>query len=396
MVTYFYKKIKLHFLRSLKLLNIFVLFNFILLSTSNAHPNPTHYDYRYKQFESLIETYVNAGLFTGTVLIAENGKVIFLKSYGLANREHEVKNSEITKFRIGSITKQFTASAIMILQQEGLLSVHDPISKYLPDYPQGDKITIHHLLTHTSGIPNYTEFPDFDNFSKNKHSLEDIVNYFKHYPLNFLPGENWSYSNSGYAVLGLIIEKISDMDYEEFIQKRIFQDANLINSLADNPRKLIANRAQGYDVISMDDVRNANYIHLSSTQASGNMLSTAMDLYKWDQVLYGTSILTDKSKSEMFKDQTNTGYGYGWCIDQMFGHKRVRHGGAIHGFLTEYARYVDADVTIITLNNSIAIEPNHGIADELAAIVFYQLPSKQKNYFKKSPEKKYRRDLEYY
>ena len=352
---------------------LFILIN-LLISVSLAKGKNASHDSRYDKFDILVSQYYDAGLFTGVVLISDHGEVIFLKSYGLANREHNVANMPSTKFRLGSITKQFTATAIMILQQEGLLSVHDPIRKFLTDYPEsGEKITIHHLLTHTSGIPEYFVLPEFEKLMSHKFSFEEIVNYFKDKPLEFEPGTKWAYSNSGYVLLGLIIEKVSHMSYESFLKKKIFDPANLNETLADNPKNLIANRAQGYGVkefslLSNDDVYNAAYIDLSSAQAAGNLLSTVTDLLKWDYALYGSSILSEYSKSEMFKDQTGTAYGYGWGIDYAFGHKRVRHGGAIHGFLSEFARYIDVNSTIIVWNNTITAEPNREMADVIGAV----------------------------
>lgn len=350
--------------------NIFLIL-LVLLISSYVKASQSFTDPRSDQFETLLSKYYKTGLFTGNVLIAEKGKVIFSKSYGLANREHEVANKSMTKFRVGSITKQFTASAIMILQQQGLLSVHDPIRKYIPDYPKvGEKITIHHLLTHTSGIPEYMDFPDFDKMMVRHISLEDLVDYFKNKPLDFEPGSKWSYSNSGYLLLGFIIERISHMPYEEFLKKYIFDVAHLNETIPDRPINLIIHRAQGYDLIPGGIIKNAAYIDLSIAQAAGDLLSTTNDLLKWDRILYGSSILSDTSKSEMFKDQTGFSYGYGWSIDNAFGHRRVRHGGAISGFLAEFARYIDVDATIIVCSNLISGPPNRDIADALASILF--------------------------
>ncbi|CZG39808.1 Penicillin-binding protein E [Legionella pneumophila] len=351
-----------------EVLSIFALMLFNILSYSSSY---TVNDPRIPKIDALMNEQYQAGHFTGGVLVAENGNVIYKKTFGLANREHSVPNDFKTKFRIGSITKQFTASAIMVLQQQGKLSVHDTIRQYLPDYPEiGDKITIHHLLTHTSGIPEYTNIDDFWSLQTHPCSLPELVNLFKDKPLDFKPGSQWSYSNSGYVLLAQIIENITGTSYEKFLNQALFEPAQITDTLEDRALKIIPHRAQGYGLLPNKKIQNAQYIDLSCTKAAGSLLSTMEDLYKWDRVLYQNTILNEVSKSQMFYDQTGTGYGYGWAVDEKFGHRRVSHGGAINGFLSEFSRYIGADVTIIVWNNTIFEEPNHKLPDALARIMF--------------------------
>lgn len=346
---------------------LIILFAF-LTTLQLAHANT---DARIDQFDKLVSRYYDAGLFTGGVLIAEHGNVIFKKTYGLANREDGTENESTTKFRIGSISKQFTATAIMLLQQQGKLSVHDTIRKYIPDYPSiGDKITIHDLLTHTSGIPEYITYPDFEDIAMHHVTFKELVDRFKNKSLDFEPGTQWKYSNSGYVLLGYIIEKVSGVTYDDYLKRNIFIPAKLNNTLTENPREIIQKRAKGYDLLDDQSVVNAEYIDLTSAQAAGNILSTLDDLYTWDRILYTSLILNNSSKSDMFKDQSGYGYGYGWAIDQAYGHQRLRHGGAINGFLSEISRYPDVESTVIVWNNTIFGEPNREIADGLGAILF--------------------------
>jgi CubicO group peptidase (beta-lactamase class C family) len=176
---------------------------------------------------SEVDTYLNSlvriGSFSGSVLMARNGEVLLTKGYGFADREHKISNTPQTKFRLGSITKQFTAMAIIILEAQDKLDAQDPICKYLTECPEAwATITIHHLLTHTSGIPNFTDFPDYRRTSATPSAPEETIDRFQDEPLDFQPGESWSYSNSGYILLGHIIERVSNQSYEEFLQENIF------------------------------------------------------------------------------------------------------------------------------------------------------------------------------
>ena len=332
--------------------------------------------------ESKVDEYIGAYLkmerFSGSVLIAKDEEILLKKGYGMANYEHDVPNTPYTKFRLGSITKQFTSMSIMQLQEKGLLNVNDPIKKYITDYPDGEKITIHHLLTHTSGIPNFTSFPNYRETMMLLSPAEKTIERFKDKPLEFMPGEKYKYSNSGYILLGNIIEKVSKKSYEEYLKENIFHPLNMINTGYDHHSPLMRHRASGYSS-SSDGLINVPYIDMSIPHGAGALYSTVEDLYIWDRALY-TEKLVSKSSLERIFTPFKENYGYGWQITESFNHKHISHGGGINGFRTYISRYVDDDVCIIVLSN-FEHSPTQKISNDLAAIVFgenYELPKERK------------------
>jgi CubicO group peptidase (beta-lactamase class C family) len=328
-----------------------------------------------------VDEYINAqmklGNFSGSILIAQGDKILVSKGYGMANLELDVSNTPQTKFRLGSVTKQFTSMAIMQLQEKGLLNVNDPIKKYISDYPNGDKITIHHLLTHTSGIPNLTDFPDFTETMMIPSPVEKTIERFKNKPLEFEPGEKFSYSNSGYVLLGYLVEKISGKSYESFLNENIFQPLNMTNSGYDHNSTILKNRASGYS-LGKDGLINAPYIDMSLPIGGGALYSTVEDLYLWDRALYTEKLVSKASLEKMFTPFKED-YGYGWAITELFNRKRVSHSGGINGFSCNISRYVNDDVCVIVLSN-IEHAPVGQMAKDLAAIVFgekYELPQER-------------------
>ncbi len=332
--------------------------------------------------ESKVDEYIGAYLkmrkFSGSVLIARDGEILLKKGYGMANYEHDVPNTPQTKFRLGSVTKQFTSIAIMQLQEKGLLNVNDPIKKYITDYPDGEKITIRHLLTHTSGIPSFTSFPDYQETMMLLSPVEKIIERFKDKPLEFAPGEKYKYSNSGYILLGYIVERVSKRPYEEYLKENIFQPLNMTNTGYDHHNSLTKHRASGYS-LSSDGLINAPYIDMSIPHGAGALYSTIEDLYIWDRALY-TEKLVSKSSLDKIFTPFKENYGYGWQITESFNHKHISHGGGINGFSTYISRYVDDDVCIIVLSN-FERSSTQKISKDLAAIVFgekYELPEERK------------------
>ncbi|SEP17778.1 CubicO group peptidase, beta-lactamase class C family [Flavobacterium sp. CF108] len=315
-----------------------------------------------KQIEDLLAKYTEYGQFNGSALVAENGKVIFKKGFGLANMEWNIPNQSDTKFRLGSITKQFTAFLIVKLAEEGKIKLDVPITTYLPDYPKenGDKITIHNLLTHTSGIPNYTATPNFlRDKSRNPYSPQDFVKTFDKLPLEFKPGEKFNYSNSGYFLLGYIIEKITGKTYEQYLQETILTPLNLVNTGFDHSEIILKNRAAGYEKQGKNYV-NSSFIDMSIPYAAGSLYSTVEDLYLWDQALYGNKILSEKSMESLFKPYIKSwgdeSYGYGWSLEDVNIEgkgklKIIEHGGGINGFNTIISR-VPADKNLVVLLNN--------------------------------------------
>jgi CubicO group peptidase (beta-lactamase class C family) len=338
-----------------------------------------------KNISIKIDEYMNEQVkqerFSGSILVAQKGKILISKGYGMANYELNVPNTPKTAFRIGSITKQFTALAILQLEEQGKLKVEDTINKYIPDYPQGDKITIHQLLTHTSGICDYTQILDFKIKCRMYNSPEQLIATFKDKPSNFEPGKKFSYSNSGYILLGYIIEKASGKSYEDYINENIFKKAGLSDSGYDHSEKVIANRAMGYGFASSAIV-NCDFIDMSFPYAAGSLYSTVEDLYKWDKLLLNTKILSKSSWDKMTHSyiniddpSTNTNYGYGLFVgDMQIGDVKkdtISHGGSVNGFAAHNCMYISDDVQIIILSNLEFANPV-GFNNDLSKIVFNQ------------------------
>ncbi|MFB3389596.1 serine hydrolase [Flavobacterium sp. LAR06] len=327
-----------------------------------------------KQIDQLLSKYNEYGQFNGSALVSENGKVIFKKGYGSANMEWNIPNQPDTKFRLGSISKQFTAFLLVKLAEDGKLKLDVPITTYLPDYPKanGDKITIHHLLTHTSGIPNYTSAPNFfKEKSRNPYSPEEFVKTFSSLPLEFTPGEKFNYSNSGYFLLGYIIEKVSGKTYEQYLQKTILTPLKMVNTGYDHSEIILKNRAAGYEKQGKKIVNSA-YLDMSLPYAAGSLYSTVEDLYIWDQALYTTKLLSEKSMESLFKPYIKAGgssYGYGWFLEEAPNGdkpklKIIEHGGGINGFNTVISRIPADKNLVVLLNNTggtILDEMNAGI-----------------------------------
>ena len=288
--------------------------------------------------------------FMGTVLVAQDGKVLLDKGYGFANLEWEIPNTPATKFRLGSITKQFTAASILLLEERGKLKIDDPVKKYMPDAPAAwDKITIFHVLTHTSGIPSFTSFPDLNARQKQTMTPEKLVEWFRDKPLEFEPGTKWNYSNSGYALLGYLIEKISGQGYAEFVQQNIFTPLGMKDSGYDSNSAIIAHRAAGYTPGKSGPV-NAGFVDMSVPFSAGALYSTTEDLLRWEQGLFGGKILKAESLAKMttpFKQD----YAFGLAEHLSGVYKVIEHGGGIEGFNTQLSYYPDDKLVVVVLAN---------------------------------------------
>jgi CubicO group peptidase (beta-lactamase class C family) len=308
------------------------------------------------------------GYLNGTVLVGLEGRILFSKGYGKANFEHEIPNETQTKFRIGSITKQFTAMAIMMMEEAGLLHVHDPISEYVPDYPNGDKITIHHLLTHSSGIPSFTSFPDYLEMMALPSSIPETVDRFSGKPLVFEPGEKFDYCNSGYLLLSHIIERVSNGTFEAYIEQEILKPLGLINTGHDHYKKILKNRASGYEM--WGEILNATFIDMSIPSGAGAMYSTVEDLYIWTKALHSQSLMRKDSYEAMTSKQIDN-YGYGIFIYEEeilnIPRKVIGHAGGVNGFLSECKYYSDEDLTVIVLTNMSTMQPGP-ISNRIARI----------------------------
>ncbi len=328
------------------------------------------------KFEEYMNAAVNQG-FTGSALISRDGKVIFSKGYGMANREFDVPNTPQTKFRLGSITKQFTAAAIMLLEERGKLSVQDPVCKYFENCPSAwSEVTIHHLLTHTGGVPSYTSSPDYMTKMMMPVTVASMIDRFKDKPLEFKPGEKYNYSNSGYFMLGHIIEKVSGESYESFLQKNIFDPLKLANSGYDHHETILKNRATGYSR-GRNGAINSRYLDMGQPYAAGSLYSTVEDLFAWNEALFSDKLLSAKSREAMMTVVKNN-YGYGLGVNQQSNRRVVSHGGGINGFNTSLARFPEEKVTVVVLRNADFGAPGPGrISQDLAAILFgekYEIP----------------------
>ena len=352
-------------------------------------PNLSFGQNKTAQLDELIGKYTEYGQFNGSVLVAEKGKIIYKKGFGQANMEWNIPNQSDTKHRLGSVTKQFTSMLIMQLVQQGKLKLDVPISTYLPDYPKanGDQITLHHLLTHTSGIPNYTDFPNFfKNKGRNPYSPTEFVTYFADSTLEFKPGEKFAYSNSGYFLLGVIIEKVTGKTYEQVMQENILTPLKMNNTGFDHHATILKNRATGYEKNGGDYI-NAQYLDMSVPYAAGSLYSTVDDLYLWDQALYTNQLLQKENMDLLFTKHIQDGggfYGYGWGIRKMpVGNTKdsvsiIAHGGGINGFNTMLTR-IPADKNLIVLLNNTGGAPLNKISSAIAGIIYskpYAMPKK--------------------
>jgi CubicO group peptidase (beta-lactamase class C family) len=323
------------------------------------------------RLDSIVNAYTAMHKFNGSVLVMQKGTVLLNKGYGYRNVADKIQNDEKTIYQLGSITKQFTAAIILKLQQEKKLDVQDKLSKYFPAYPKGDSITIEQLLTHTSGIYNYTNDADFmANEVTNPTSREKIMALFKDKPLDFSPGTGWSYSNSGYSLLGYIIEIASKKPYEEVVRKYIFSPLQMTHSGFDFTHLKSTEKATGYFKISGSQTQPAPIADSSVSFSAGAIYSTTGDLLLWHKALLSNTVLT-KAQQEKAYTPVRKNYGYGWNIDNLDGKRRVQHSGGIHGFTTNIARVPQDDVCIVLLSNA-----SDGTLGEITTTIFNVLYNK--------------------
>jgi CubicO group peptidase (beta-lactamase class C family) len=310
------------------------------------------------------------------VIVARAGEIIFRKAHGMANLELGVPIEPDMVFRIGSITKQFTAVAILMLAEQGKLALDDSIGKFLPDYPTHDHlITITHLLTHTSGIKSYTAMPEWPALWRKDFAVQELIDFFKYQPMEAAPGKRWTYNNSGYILLGAIIEKVSGRSYEQFIHQNIFEPLGMKQSYYDDPARIIPRRVAGYDK-SSDGFTNAAYLSMTQPYAAGALASTVDDLVLWDSALYTERLLKQETfqqahVSHRLTDGSSTGYGYGWIISEYAGHRLIEHGGGIHGFRSRAIRIPDERVFVAVLSNNGGMNPEL-LAFKIAALTIGQ------------------------
>lgn len=291
--------------------------------------------------------------FNGTALVAHKGKILLHKAYGVRNAVMKAPNDTSTRFPILSITKSFTSTLILKLQEQGKLSVQDKLTNYFPDFPNGDKITLHHLLTHTSGIFNYTQMIDEEDSAIVCHPVpkQRVLDLFWNKPLEFSPGKQYSYNNSGYFLLGMVIEKVTGKPYEQVVREMIFKPLGMSQSGFDFINLPAQSRAFGYDTLTADYY--SPYPHPDSTviYSAGAIYSTTGDMYKWGRAVASKQLLSANSWKQAFTPKLNK-YGYGWMLSSYLGKQRVGHDGGYPGFMSTFVYYPDDDITIILLKNS--------------------------------------------
>jgi CubicO group peptidase (beta-lactamase class C family) len=296
------------------------------------------------------------------VLVAKDGQVLLRKGYGLANLELGVPIQPDMVFELGSITKQFTAAAILLLQERGQLSVDDEITRFLPDFPtHGQKITLHHLLTHVSGIPSYTGLPEWRTRVREDLTVQQLIDLFKDKPLEFNPGEKWAYNNSAYVLLGAVIEKVSGKSYEDFIEQEIFAPLGMKRSYYGHQTEVIPGRVAGYDKEG-EGYQIAEYISMTQPYAAGSLLSTVDDLAIWAEALSGGKVVKKASLERMttpakLASGQSTKYAYGLAISDEEGTRIVEHGGGIFGFVTQMLHVPDRRLLVIVLSNNTSRNP---------------------------------------
>jgi CubicO group peptidase (beta-lactamase class C family) len=349
-------------MRNKKTLSLKTSILIVILAAFVFQPNAFSQD-KASKIDELMKVFHDYGQFNGTVLVAEEGKVIFKKGYGLANMEWNIPNKPDTKFRLGSITKQFTSMLILQLVKDGKIDLDGKLSDYLPYYRNdtGDLVTVHHLLTHTSGIPSYTGLPRFfEDLSRDPYPVDEFIKTYCSGDLEFEPGSKYVYNNSGYFLLGAIIEAVTGQRYEDVLKVKILDPVGMKNTGYDHHDTLIPNRAAGYEKRAGDYV-NAPYLDMSLPYAAGSLYSTVEDLYLWDQTLYLDKLLSNELKELMFKPHVSAGgmyYAYGWMVgEKSFPKskdkvKRIAHGGGINGFNTLIDRLVDERHLVVLFNNT--------------------------------------------
>jgi len=328
-----------------------------------------------RKIDDYMDALVKAGWFNGSILVARNGNVVVSKGYGMANFELDVPNTPHTKFRLGSITKPFTAMAIMLLQERGKLSDQNSVCKYLPECPPAwQSITLRHLLSHTSGIAKHDTAGIYLKTAMMPMTLPQLIDSFKNKPPDFKPGEKMDYNNNGYILLGYVIEKVSGQSYETFVSENIFKPLKMLDSGYDNHDPIIKNRAAGYRREGAT-LLNATYIDQSQPFSAGALYSTTEDLLRLDQALYDNKFLSQKSLDTMFTPVTGN-YGYGWFVNKQFNRLAISHPGGVPGSAAMITRYPEEKLLIVMLSN---LQDSRIIraSNDLGAIVLgekYELP----------------------
>jgi CubicO group peptidase (beta-lactamase class C family) len=320
------------------------------------------------QISQYASSYAKTGDFAGCIQVTKDGATVYQACFGLANVSFGVKNKVETKFKIGSISKQITAAAILLLEQDSLLSTDDLIGPYFPDFPKAQSISIKQLLTHTSGVPDIFSIPGFGDFSCRGTSLMELCEELLRVNPDFAPGVAYQYSNGGYALLAGIIEKVSGSSYEDFLQRRIFDPLNMKDSGHASLGEVVKNLAVGYDPLGFNDLKETGLVDPELLKGSGSIYSTLEDMDIWISSLKERSFLSSPSYDKLLNNYGNA-YGFGISVYRSFDREVFGHDGRINGFIADYLHYKSENQTVIILGNV-----QTGVADffrrDIAAILF--------------------------
>ena len=310
-----------------------------------------------KQIDAVMSEVYKPGEPGAAIIVKKDGKTIFRKGYGLADLELALPVEPDMVFRLGSITKQFTSVSVLMLAEQGKLGLQDEITKFLPDYPtQGRTITVENLLTHTSGIQSYTDMPEWLPLWRKDFTVKELVDFFKNKPMTFEPGRRWAYNNSGYVLLGAIIEKVSGKTYEAFVDGHIFKPLGMKSSFYGSTERVIPRRVPGYQMGKGGFV-NAPYLSMTQPYAAGSLLSNVDDMADWSEAVFSGKLVKKEWLDKAFtpyklKNGESSGYGYGWFTADFGGHRSIEHGGGINGFTSYAMTFPEDGIYLAILTNS--------------------------------------------
>ncbi len=342
------------------LISAFLVFGVTTASAQIVQPSADALDELDRRIQAHLNEYNIPG---GLVAVASRGQIIHLETYGMANVELSVPVTDSTVFEIGSISKQFASAAAMLLVQEDRLGLDAPIHQYLSDLPsEWLGVTVRHLLTHTSGIPDYEEIRTYDVY-RFRLTPQEVIQIAHSRPMDFEPGTGWFYSNTGYFLLSMIIERIEGHPLGHVLESRIFGPLGMTQTRMTDPEVIIRHRASGYWVNKIGELINRNPTETSSTLGAGGILSSAHDLAKWDEALYGDQLLSAESKATMWTPTVlpngdNTGYAFGWGVRPYKGLTSQSHGGQVAGFVANFSRFPDQEAAIIVFLNRYRVSSN--------------------------------------
>ncbi|PTM03381.1 MAG: serine hydrolase [Bacteroidetes bacterium] len=328
----------------------------IVISVLSLHyQSPSYAQNLEFKIDSLLQEKYPSNVPGATFLISKNGNIIYKKAFGLSNLELNLPMQTENVFEIASMTKQFTAISILMLVEKGKMNLDDEITKFIPDYPtNGYKITVHHLLTHTSGIKDFTRVKGLNEISKKDVTPLELIDFFKNEPIDFVPGEQFKYNNSGYVLLGYIVEKVTGQSYSYFVEEQIFKELGMTSSQYASHTAIIKNRASGYH--NKDGYINSRQVSYTIPYASGSLMSTVYDMFKWQEAIKNNLLISKETTEKVFTNYTlNNGqqinYGYGWHIKEINGISTREHGGHFFGFKSMGVYLPNEDIYVVGLNN---------------------------------------------